>query len=107
MTKIFPTVGRVVWFTPSRLTGDYGFTHIDGRKPLAAIVSHVFSDELVNLAVFDSNGVSTAEPASSLCRWARTSPNTAISTNGCRTRSGRRRSIPNRNKRPRRSCDVS
>jgi hypothetical protein len=28
MTKILPTVGRVVWFTPSRLTGDYGFTHI-------------------------------------------------------------------------------
>ena len=30
----------------------------DGRKPLAAIVAHVFSDALVNLAVFDSNGVS-------------------------------------------------
>lgn len=48
MTKILPTVGRVVWFTPSRLTGDYGFTHIDGRKPLAAIVAHVFRDDLVN-----------------------------------------------------------
>jgi hypothetical protein len=57
MTKILPTVGRVVWFTPSRLTGDYGFTHIDGRKPLAAIVTHVFNDALVNLSVFDSNGV--------------------------------------------------
>ena len=56
MTKIFPTVGRVVLFTPSRLTGDGRFAHIDGRKPLAAIVSHVFSHELVNLAVFDSNG---------------------------------------------------
>ena len=56
MTKILPTVGRVVWFTPSRLTGDYGFTHIDSRKPLAAIVSHVFNDALVNLSVFDSNG---------------------------------------------------
>lgn len=57
MTKILPTVGRVVWFTPSRLTGDYGFTHIDGRKPLAALVTHVFQDALVNLVVFDSNGV--------------------------------------------------
>lgn len=47
-----------MWFTPSRLTGDGFFAHIDGRKPLAAIVSHVFSDEPVNLAVFDSNGVS-------------------------------------------------
>jgi hypothetical protein len=57
MTKILPTVGRVVWCTPSRLTGDYGFTHIDGCKPLAAIVTHVFHDALVNLSVFDSNGV--------------------------------------------------
>ena len=57
MTKNLPTVGRVVWFTPSRLTGDYGFTHIDSRKPLAAIVTHVFHDALVNLTVFDSNGV--------------------------------------------------
>ena len=43
MTKILPTVGRVVLFTPSRLTGDYGFAHIDSRKPLAAIVAHVFN----------------------------------------------------------------
>ena len=56
MTKILPTVGRVVWFTPSRPTGDYGFTHIDSRNPLAAIVAHVFNDGLVNLSVFDSNG---------------------------------------------------
>ena len=41
MTKILPTVGRVVLFTPSRLTGDGRFAHIDGRKPLAAIVAHV------------------------------------------------------------------
>ena len=58
MTEILPTVGRVVWFTPSRLYGDGLFTHIDSRKPLAAIVAHVFGDELVNLAVFDSNGMS-------------------------------------------------
>jgi hypothetical protein len=44
MTKILPTVGRVVWFSPSRLAGDDRFAHIDGRKPLAAIVSHVFND---------------------------------------------------------------
>ena len=58
MIKIRPTVGRVVLFTPSRLTGDGRFAHIDGRKPLAAIVAHVFNDALVNLAVFDSNGTS-------------------------------------------------
>ena len=36
---ILPTVGRVVLFTPSRLTGDGCFAHIDSRKPLAAIRS--------------------------------------------------------------------
>ena len=56
MTKILTTVGRVVCFTPSRLTGDRRFAHIDGLKSLAAIVAHVFKDALVNLAVFDSNG---------------------------------------------------
>jgi hypothetical protein len=45
-----------VWFTPSRLTGDGRFAHIDGQKTLAAIVAHVFSESLVNLAVFASNG---------------------------------------------------
>jgi hypothetical protein len=94
MTSIPPTVGRVVWFTPSRLTGDYGFTHIDSRKPLAAIVSHVFSDELVNLAVFLATAFPTAEPASSSSRRARPSPNTAISASGCPTRSGRPRRQP-------------
>jgi hypothetical protein len=42
----------------SRLTGGGRFAHIDGRKPLAAIIAHVFNDALVNLAVFDSNGMS-------------------------------------------------
>ena len=39
MTKILTTVGRVVWFSPSRLTGDGRFAHIDGRKPLAPLPS--------------------------------------------------------------------
>jgi hypothetical protein len=56
MTKSLPTVGRVVWFTPSTLTGDAGFVHHDSRKPLAAIGAHVWSDSIVNLTVFDSNG---------------------------------------------------
>jgi hypothetical protein len=38
-----------VWFTPSRLTGDGRFAHIEGQKPLAAIVAHVFSESLVNI----------------------------------------------------------
>jgi hypothetical protein len=74
MTKIVPTVGRIVWFTPSRLTGDGRFAHIDGRKPLAAIVAHVFSDALVNLAVFDSNGMSHSRTSGPLVQEGEAEP---------------------------------
>ena len=74
MTKILPTVGRVVLFTPSRLTGDGRFAHIDGRKPLAAIVSHNFNDALVNLAVFDSNGTSHSRTSVPLVQEGETKP---------------------------------
>ena len=74
MTKILPTVGRVVWFMPSRLTGDGRFAHIDGRKPLAAIVAHVFNDGLVNLAVFDSNGQPHSRTSVHLCRKCQSAP---------------------------------
>ena len=74
MTKIALTVGRVVLFTPSRLTGDGRFAHIDCRKPLAAIVSHVFSDELVNLAVFDSNDQSHSRTSVPLLQEGETMP---------------------------------
>jgi hypothetical protein len=53
---IVPTVGRVVWFWPSHVS-DPGFAHHDTREPVAAIVAHVWGDRMVNLAVFDSNGV--------------------------------------------------
>jgi hypothetical protein len=44
---IKPTIGRVVWYWPKNYPGDQQF---------AAIVCYVWSDELVNLSVFDSNG---------------------------------------------------
>lgn len=49
---IKPTIGRVVclYF--------YGKTQVDaGEQPYAAIIAHVLSDEQVNLAYFDANGV--------------------------------------------------
>jgi hypothetical protein len=55
---IKPTPGRVVWFTPSRGIDTADFAHHDPLTPLAAIVSHVWGDRMVNLAVFDSNGKS-------------------------------------------------
>jgi hypothetical protein len=68
VTGILPTVSRVLWFMPARLYGDGIFTHIGSRKPLAAIVAHVFRDDLVNLAVFDSNGMSHSRISAPLCR---------------------------------------
>lgn len=53
---IEPTVGRIVWFTPSPNLGDSGFIHHDRTQPLAAIVTHVWGPRMVNLAVFDSDG---------------------------------------------------
>ncbi|GJH31427.1 hypothetical protein CBA19CS91_01740 [Paraburkholderia hospita] len=52
---IKPSNGRVVWFTPSSQVGSADFA---AGSQLAAIVAHVHSDRLVNLAVFDANGVS-------------------------------------------------
>lgn len=63
---IKPTVGRVVWFWPSNqflqhraLHGD-PFTVIPGDEPCVGIISKVWNDFCVNLAVFDHNGKSHA-----------------------------------------------
>ena len=54
---IKPTVGRVVWFHPSELTGEAAFARHKDGQPYAAIIARVFDfDALVNLTVFDANG---------------------------------------------------
>lgn len=53
---ITPTVGRVVWYRPVKGGDD---NHPDPQgQPQAAIVTHVWSDTCVNLAIFDADGVS-------------------------------------------------
>jgi hypothetical protein len=52
-----PTIGRVVWFTPS--VNDE--TRFDVKQPLAAFVTYVWHDRLVNLTVFSQDG--TTPPA--------------------------------------------
>jgi hypothetical protein len=52
---IKPTVGRVVWFTPSIYARDHA--PLDPRQPLAAIVAYVWHDRMINVAFFDQNGV--------------------------------------------------
>jgi len=51
---IEPTVGRVVWFYPPR----DGQMALNGSEPCPALIAYVWSDTMVNLAVFDHNGVS-------------------------------------------------
>lgn len=51
--KIVPTVGRVVWYYPGKVEPGV----LAGEGPLAAIVAHVWSDRMVNLTVFDGNGI--------------------------------------------------
>lgn len=54
---IKPTVGRVVWFTPSRNAGiGDGVAHYD-NQPHAAMVVYVWNDYLVNLVVYGHDGV--------------------------------------------------
>lgn len=73
---ISPTVGRVVLYHPA-LTPDSG----SNERTLAAIVCHVWSDNCVNLAVFDENGIAsnhtsvflyqgdTERPSSQYAEW--------------------------------------
>lgn len=49
---ITPTIGRIVWY---RQGATEALASI-GNQPLAAIVTGVWNDRLVNLAVFDANG---------------------------------------------------
>jgi RyR domain len=60
---IQPTVGRVVWFYPSIGSVQAGFAAPDGGQPLAAIIARVWSDRMVNLTVFDANGVAHSRPS--------------------------------------------
>lgn len=60
---IKPSIGRVVWYQPGDGSGARdGFVQHGGafgasRQPCAAIITYVWSDTMVNLVVFDHNGV--------------------------------------------------
>jgi hypothetical protein len=49
---IVPTVGRIVWYYP----GQNEAIKYHRDQPLAAVVSYVWSDRMVNLAVYDADG---------------------------------------------------
>jgi len=73
MTIIAPTVGRIVWYVQRK--------DPPKRQPLAALVTYVHDDRLVNLAVFTVDGRQLAatsvilvqegdpKPDDSYCKW--------------------------------------
>ena len=54
MTVIKPTVGRVVHYVPHL---NDAVAKSPNDQPHVALIAHVWTDECVNLAVFDSNGL--------------------------------------------------
>ena len=80
MTHITPTVGRVVHYIPGE--NDDHMAKGGGDQPLAAIVTHVWNDRMVNLVIFDANGVpypktsvtlvqpeDIEQPEAGFCQW--------------------------------------
>ena len=57
-TTIKPTVGRVLHFFPSTLyMAGRKLAFGDPTQPLAAVIAYVHSDKMVNLTVWDQNGL--------------------------------------------------
>jgi hypothetical protein len=57
-TFIKPTVGRVLHFFPTKqYMADRHLSFGDSSQPLAAVIAYVHSDTMVNLTVWDQNGL--------------------------------------------------
>jgi hypothetical protein len=63
--SITPTVGRIVWWWQSEAPADAAAP--GDKQPEAAVVTYVHSNDLVNLTVFNRNGVPRA--ATSVVLW--------------------------------------
>jgi hypothetical protein len=63
MSIIKPSVGRVVLYRPA--PGE-NICKPDDGAPLAAVVARVWNDHVVNLGVFDANGVSVGRTSVAL-----------------------------------------
>ena len=100
---IKPTIGRVVWFTPA--TSDDTLAR-NGTQPLAAMVTCVWSDTCVNLAVFDANGIATnrtsvlllqddcERPSGYFCEWMPYQKGQAAKTDALETAAAARAAGP-------------
>lgn len=73
---IQPTVGRIVWFHDEQTSNP--LARITGQ-PLAAIVTGVWGDRMVNLTVFDANGIPHAKTSVNLVQPEDGGPPTGVS----------------------------
>lgn len=55
---ITPTVGRVVWY--------YGPGHREGDQPQLAIITYVWSDTCINIALWTAEGCPVIPPPTSI-----------------------------------------
>lgn len=69
-----PTVGRIVLFHPASQESRPDFAPPNAGEPLAAVVAHVWNDRMVNLAVFDANGVSHSRTSVTMIHEGDTPP---------------------------------
>jgi len=73
-TIINPTIGRRLWFWPSKNTGDSGFTYSDPKQPCDAGIAYVHSDRLINVSVADQAGVVHSRTSVPLIQAGETPP---------------------------------
>ena len=66
---IKPTIGRVVWYYPD---GKAQFAI--GVQPYAALIAFVHSDDCINVAYFDANGVAKSNTSVKLLQEGEETP---------------------------------
>lgn len=65
LKSITPTIGRIVWYWPTRSDVEEGMIS-GGDQPLPAVVCHVWTDHCVNLGITDAGGVCHARTSINL-----------------------------------------
>lgn len=63
-----PTIGRVVWYTPSKSDISGGATADPSPQKLKADVVYVWNDRLVNLFIVNTNGIPFARTSVQLAQ---------------------------------------
>lgn len=71
---IRPTIGRRLWFWPSKNAVEGGFAYADRSQPCDAGIAYVWSDKMINISVSDQNGVVHSRTSVPLIQQGETPP---------------------------------